>query len=291
MVVRNHIFFIGLGLATLVLLGFVYFLLGGKGDSVREEKRELVARKRMLAAKKAKTSEKIRKNNYKIDASEGKKILPDLIRQFADEDDASISALAKAVMKELQESLDRNDLSAVRKSIAKFYLPESRGGLGGKVPKSLKLAAISALDWFGSKGVMNDGEGGGDAASLIDFMTDADPEISESALDAFEDSLNDLDMSDYARAELLKTVLKAVNDTDRIESMISSLDNMRNSVKADTIISLMETGTANVKATMKEELEFYTDFDITTVDEVRQWKADNPDDDWDDEFYGGVKAN
>lgn len=290
MVARNHIFFIWFGLTTLVLLGFVYFLLGGKDDSVREEKREVVARKRIAAAKKTKIGDK-NKKNYRIGSSESKKICPDLARVFADEGDESLSALAKAVMKELQDSLDNNDLLAVRKSIARFYLPESRGGLGGKVPKSLKLAAIAALDWFGSKGVLNEGAGGGDSASLIDFMTDADPEISESALDAFEDSLNDFDMSDYVRAELLKTVLKAVNDTDRIESMISSLDNMRNSVKADTIISLMETGTDNVKATMKEELEFYTDMDITTVDGVRQWKADNPDDECDPEFYGGSSDN
>lgn len=289
MVARNHIFFIWFGLTTLVLLGFVYFLLGGKDNSVREEKREVVARKRIAAAKKTKIGDK-NKKKYRIGSSESKKICPDLARGFSDEGDESLSALAKAVMKELQDSLDGNDLSAVRKSIAKFSLPESRGGLGGNVPKSLKLAAIDALRWFDSRGLLAGGGeagAGGDSSdvSLIDFIADADSDVSESALDALEDALNDFDMSDYARSELLKTILKAVNDTDRIESMISSLDNMRNSVKADTIISLMETGTDNVKAIMKEELEFYTDMDITTVNGVRQWKTDN--DEFDAEFYGG----
>ena len=125
---------------------------------------------------------------------------------FSDEGDESLSALAKAVMKELQDSLDGNDLSAVRKSIAKFSLPESRGGLGGNVPKSLKLAAIDALRWFDSKGLL---AGGGEA------------------------------------------------------------------------------GAGGDSSDMKEELEFYTDMDITTVNGVRQWKTDNPDDEFDAEFYGG----
>lgn len=279
------------GLLAVALFAILYAFFSGGHDSP-DRRKQVISRKVVKKASKIKdvASKASRVKAVKIEVGDEQREKPNLADEL--DEDEPLSALEKRVMKELQDSLDDNDLKAVRRVLARFNMPASKGGLGGKVPKQLKMAAVAALGWFGPKAISGGvSPSGGSASSvdLIDYMVDADVEVCDSAFDAFEDSLSDLEMGDYERAELLKTVLKAVTDQDRIESLLSSLDNMRNSVKADTIISIMQTGTDAAKSGLMEQIEFYTDQDVTTVDGVRKWLAENPDDEGDAEFYGPTK--
>jgi hypothetical protein len=64
---------------------------------------------------------------------------------------------------------------------------------------------------------------------------------------------------------------------------------MRNSVKCDTAISILKDGTSQAKAAMLEQMDFYFEEGVDSVDGVKKWLAENPDDPGDDEFYGGDK--
>jgi len=196
-----------------------------------------------------------------------------------DADESELSKLQASVLRQLREALDDNSLPRVRKAVAKFNLPKSQGGLGGDVPKVMRSHAVSALGWFGSSA----------ASDLIDFMADMDPEIEEDAFQNFEQALDDWDISDRERADILKTLMRALHDTDRIDMMLMALNNMRNSVKGQTILDIMSSGTQEARAMMREQLEFFTDFDVTDASAVSDWIKNNPDNEWDDEFYGANK--
>jgi hypothetical protein len=206
---------------------------------------------------------------------------PDVIKD-ADIDDAEqLSPIQKSVLKEIQAALDADDVKALRKALSKFTASTKKGGLGGyeNVPRVIRAAAVQALGWFGKDA----------AIDMIDFMADADEEISDDAFDQFEQALLDCEMGDRERSALVKAVSKALKDSDRIDAMISCLSDMRNSVKADTAIAILTDGSDQSKAALLDEMEFYFDEGVQTVDDIKKWMAENPDDPDDDDFYAGSK--
>ena len=96
-------------------------------------------------------------------------------------------------------------------------------------------------------------------------------------------------MGDRERSALVKAVSKALKDSDRIDAMISCLSDMRNSVKADTAIAILTDGSDQSKVALLDEMEFYFDEGVQTVDDIKKWMAENPDDPDDDDFYAGSK--
>lgn len=206
---------------------------------------------------------------------------PDVVKDADIDDEEQLSPIQKSVLKEIQAALDADDVKALRKALSKFTASTKNGGLGGyeNVPRVIRAAAVQALGWFG-KDV---------AVDMIDFMADADEEISDDAFDQFEQALQDCGMGDRERSLLVKTVSKALTDSDRIDSMISCLSDMRNSVKEDTAIAILTDGSDQSKAMLLEQMEFYFDEGVQTVDDLKKWMAENPDDPEDEEFYGGSK--
>jgi len=185
----------------------------------------------------------------------------------------------KSVLKEIQSALDANDFKSLRRALSRLTASTKSGGLGGysKVPRSIRAAAVQALGWFGKDA----------AIDLMGFMADSDDEISSDAASQFELALQDVDLGDRERAEIVKATAKTLTDSDQLEMLLFSLNDMRNSVKADTVISILTEGTSQARATMLDQIEFYIDVDVTTVNGVRDWAEQNPDDPGDDEFYGG----
>ena len=126
---------------------------------------------------------------------------------------------------------------------------------------------------------------------LVDFMTDMDPEIEEDAFTSFEQALDDWDISDRERAAVLTTVMKTIHNEERIDSMLMALNNMRNSVRGQAIMDILTSGTPEAQAMMNEQIELYTDFNVDSAKAVAEWVKNNPDDEWDEEFYGGANAS
>jgi len=218
------------------------------------------------------------KNSIRIvESEEGR---PDLLASIGDDaEEEQLTDLQKSIVKELQDALDNDDYKTLKRVLGKFTASVSDGGLGGRVPKVMRMKAVEALGWFGPKAIVD----------IVDFVFDPDMEIANDAFDKFETMLQDSDLSDYNRAEVVKSLLSTLKDEDQIDVVISSLADMRNSVRADAIKTILTKGTPEAKAKMLEEIEFHTDVDVKTADDVEKWAAMNPDDEFDDEFYGGAK--
>ena len=219
------------------------------------------------------------KKSVRIVESEATK--PDVVKDAEIDDEELLSDVQKSVLRDIQKALDADDVKALRKALSRFTASKSKGGLGGyaNVPRVIRVAAVQALGWFGKDVVVD----------MIDFMADADEEISDDAFNQFEQALQDCEMGDRERSPLIKTVSKALTDSDRVDSMISCLSDMRNSVKADTAIAILTDGSDQSKAMLLEQMEFYFDEGVQTVDDLKKWMAENPDDPDDEEFYGGSK--
>ena len=211
-----------------------------------------------------------------VESEEGR---PNLLAEGDDIDEEQLSPRQKSIVKELQEALDNDDYKEVKRVLSKFTASVSSGGLGGNVPKIMRKKAIEALGWFGPKA----------AVDMVDYLFDADTEVVDEAFDKFEFMLQDSDLSDYNRSEIVKTLMATLTDAERIDSILNSLTDMRNSVRADTITTILKSGTAEAKAQMLDQIEFHTEIDVQTIDDVEKWAAMNPDDEGDEEFYGGSK--
>lgn len=199
----------------------------------------------------------------------------------AGDDDDDLTDVEKSVLKEIQAALDANDLKSLRRALSRLTASTKSGGLGGysKVPRSIRAAAVQALGWFGKDA----------AIDLMGFMADSDESVAADAANLFEMALQDFSLGDRERAEIVKASAKALTDTERLDTLLFSLNDMRNSVKADTVISILTDGTPQAKAMMLDQIEFYLDVDVTTVDGAKKWAAQNPDDPDDDGFYGGSR--
>lgn len=184
-------------------------------------------------------------------------------------DEDELVGVQRRVFEELQEALDRESLSGVRKAVAKFNAKAAGGGLDGRVPKCLRAKAVEALGWYGKDA----------AVDMFTFMADVDAEIADDACSQFEQALLDDSMSQSERAELLTAALKALTDSDAIDRILSNLNDFPNSLKADTIASILESGSEAAKAVMREQIEVYLESDVASLDDIERWKAENPDED------------
>jgi len=206
-----------------------------------------------------------------------------MLAKFSNEDQEKLRELSKEILNELKESFEKRDPKLIRRILARFKLPIAQGGLAGCVPKSLRAEAVASLGALGAPG----------AVDLIEYLGDPDPEIVDDAFAEFEMALDDWDLGDRARAEVLASVMQVLNDGERIDSLLMNLNSMRNSVKADTILQILETGTPAAKSTLTEQLEMYIEMDVTDAEGVRKWAAleENKDQPTDEEFYGPQKGD
>ena len=276
---------IGLIVAASVAVGVLgtWLLMPPAADVAAEH----VAKERKLA--KSVRSGSVKKiTEISVDRKGGKKSVriveseemrPNVVKSAEIDDEELLSPVQKSVLEDIQRALDADDVRALRKALSRFTASTSRGGLGGyaNVPRVIRSAAVQALGWFGKDA----------AVDLIDFMADADEEISSDAFDQFEQVLQDIDMGDAERAAIVKATARALTDSDRIDALLTSLNDMRNSVKGETVIAILAEGTDQAKAMMLEQMDSYLDEGIATEDDVRKWMAENPDDSGDEDMYGG----
>lgn len=274
---------------SVVVGGGLWFALSQTSPALTPNEARARARARARELRKMQRAERIRKiTEIKID-KDGNGARSVRIVQTEEErpsivlEDEELKALTQAqrsALEELQNALDRNDFKAVQKALRKFTAQAVDGRSGvSEVPRRMRMKAVEALGWFGAKA----------AVDLMGYMADADEEIAEEAVNQFELALQDNEMGDRERSRILSQAMQSITDSELAERLLICLTDMRNSVKGDTIISILTTGTEQAKTVMSEQLEFYTDADIVTPDNVEEWKAKNPDDPSDEETYGGTK--
>jgi len=218
-------------------------------------------------------SEGIAKKGLEVAKAEPKK--PTF--SFDDDDEANLTAVQRKMIEDIRAALDDEDAKRVMRLVQKLQKsPEWPDG----IPKSIKMAAIEALGWFGVSCL----------PELAGFLADADEEVVDAAVEQYEDMLSDYDLGDRERAEILVQAVKCISDSDALDSMLFELNNMRNSVAVQTIKRVMAEGNAQSKALLPECIEFVTGEEgLDTPEKLDKWLQENPDDEDDEETYGPTK--
>ncbi len=194
-----------------------------------------------------------------------------------DDDESKLTEVQRSIIEAIRAALDAENKKEVLKLVQGLQKsPEWPDG----IPKSIKMAAIEALGWFGKSCL----------PELAGFLGDADPEVVEFATDKYSEMLSDIELSDYERAEILVAASKIINDSEAMDSMLSEVNNMRHSVAVNTFKTLWKEGNAATKQVLPDNIEFYTgEENISTPEKLDKWLKENPDDEDDDEFYGRPK--
>ena len=197
---------------------------------------------------------------------------------FDDDDEAKLSDEYRKLLHSIREALDSDNKQALLRLAQKMQ--SGRNWLG-EVPFLVKSAMIDALGWFGSSCL----------PELAGFMADGSEEISQAAIEKYEEALSDLDLSDRERSKLLVLASQVIMDSDAMDSMLFELNNMRNSVAIDTIKQLMATGGKATQAVLPDNIEFFTGEEgLSTPEKLDEWLVSNPDDEFDEELYGDSSA-
>jgi hypothetical protein len=194
-----------------------------------------------------------------------------------DEEEKKLTSEQRELLVAIRKALDDDDQKMVLKFVHKLQKsPEWPDG----IPKSIKMAAIDALGWFGSSCL----------PEIAGFLADADGEIIQSAVEKYEEALGDFDLSDRERSVILVEASKVITDSDAMDMMLFELNNMRHSVAVETIKQLLEVAGEATKAVLPDNIEFYTGEEgMNTPEKLDEWLKENPDDPDDEEFFGAQK--
>lgn len=268
--------FLTVALCALCIWLFVFSGPDSKPTADTDKKQNLV-KKAGMASKKSKAMSRRRKGE-RVDGedADGGEKEEKKKPTFAldDDDEANLNEEQRKTIMAIRAALDNNDRKTVLRLVQK--LQKSDEWPDG-IPKSIKMAAIEALGWFGPSCL----------PELAGFLGDSDEEVVKSAIERYEEMLADSDMSDYDRSEILVQASRVIDDADAMDSMMFELNNMRHSVAVDTIKRLMVEGNAATKSVLPDNVEFYTgEENMDSPEKLDDWLKRNPDDDGDDEFYG-----
>ena len=197
--------------------------------------------------------------------------------EIDDDDEATLNEEQRKMIEAIRAALDAEDRKSVLRLVQKM---QSSDEWPDGIPKSIKLAAIRALGWFGVSCL----------PEVAGFLGDSDSEVVQSAVERFEEALSDIDLSDRERAAILIQAAKVINDPEVMDSMLFELNNMRHSVGVETIKTLMAEGNAASKQVLADNVEFFTGEEgMDSPEKLDEWLKENPDDEDDEEFYGGTK--
>lgn len=203
------------------------------------------------------------------------------------EDDARLTEELRKIYQDLQQALDDEDRQKVFALVHKL---QSMDEWPDGIPQSVKLRALDALSWFGGAGV----------AEAVGFLADGDSEVVNTTIEKFEEMLSDFDLGDKAVSEILSQLVKVVHDTDALDSFYMEMNNMRDTVKAQTALNIYNSKNRAAISVLEENLEFIfgdADYEVKTREDVEKFLkdaeqayVDDPEKAQDDEdFYGPPK--
>ena len=194
-----------------------------------------------------------------------------------DDDESKLNEEQRRTIAAIRAALEEDSKKTVLKLVQKLQASDE---WPDGIPKSIKMAAIEALGWFGSSCL----------PELAGFLGDSDPEVVQSTIDKYSEMISDFDLSDYERADILIAASKIIDDPEALDSMMFELNNMRNSVKVSTVKAIMAEGNSAAQQVLPDNIEFiFGEEDMTTPGKLDEWYKQNLDDADDDDFYGTKK--
>ena len=274
----------------LVLGGGLYLTLRPSAAERRAEEAKVLRARRLAANEAAKAA---RKSETRIATSNrvggdtsllggGEATSAELI----DFDEVELSKEIAAIYSEIRKSFDKDPFMDSPKSrkalLAAVQKLLAQTANGAVVPGFVKRNTIDMLGWAGGDGL----------SEMVGFMADADAEVATYAKEKFQDALDDFTLSDREISAVLKEVVKVEHDQESLDMYISQLSNMRNSVKVDTALAIVDSGNEDAVAVLENNMDFHFgagegDYEVKTRADIVQYGKDNPDGEDDEAFYGG----
>ena len=200
-----------------------------------------------------------------------------------DEEEKELTDLARKVLSSLQMALDTDDYQQIKhildmtRHAAKGSLSKATEGM----PVALRRKLVEAIGWFGAQGL----------PEMLEFIADENEEVSQMALDQFEQALCDVSLGDRDRARIVSLASTVLTDADALEQIFMEISNMRNSVAVNTIYTICQDGTPKAKELIIDTMEFVTGEDnIKTTDDLARWLEENPDGPDDEDLYGPMET-
>ena len=274
-----------------LLIGAAVWYIFGSGESHGIEQENVLRSRRIVekdSAKNRKGASRIpsaKKATKRASATAIKVEKPNLTLSAVE--DAQLTEEMRRIYQDLQQALDDEDK---KKVFALVHKLQSMDEWPDGIPQSVKLRALDALAWFGASGM----------AEAIGFLADGDSEIVNTAIEKFEEMLCDFDLGDRGISEILSQIVKVVHDTDALDSFYMEMNNMRDTVKAQTALNIYDSKNQEAISVLEENLEFIfgdAEYEVKTREDVEKFLKDaeqaykdDPEKAQDDEdFYGPSK--
>lgn len=282
--------FVFFAIAALLIGAAIWYIFGT--DESQATAQESVLRSRRIAekdlAKTGKGASRLpsgKKALKRASVTAVKVEKPDFSLSAAE--DAKLTEEMRRIYQDLQQALDDEDK---KKVFALVHKLQSMDEWPDGIPQSVKLRALDALAWFGASGM----------AEAIGFLADGDSEVVNTAIEKFEEMLSDFDLGDRGVSEILSQIVKVVHDKDALDSFYMEMNNMRDTVKAQTALNIFDSGNKDAISVLEENVEFIfgdADNEIKTREDVEKflkdaeqaYKDDPEKAAEDEEFYGPSK--
>ncbi len=276
---KSIVIIAALALLAAVVAGVAICSSGSKPQDPETKKVTMRQRNKKSVPRK-KVAKNARPSAGKAVAAVSTRDKPDMLDDLDDE--TNLTAAERAILVELQDGLDANSLRRVARTVEKIQKLQREKGMDA-VPVVLRSKAVEALGWFTPDSL----------TELIGFMADSDPEVLEDVMSHFESAIDDCEIGDKGLSEILKTVARVLDNEDALDSFFMGIESdMRNSVAVSTYKEILLTGTEAVKARVWESVADFTgEEDINTVQKLEDWLKENPDDEDDEELYGGASKD
>ena len=248
------------------------FMGGGKEEPVQDK--TLVSRRikgKKPPAKPGSLRKKKGSTATKVAISNQKRLKPSF--SLGDDEEKKLTAEQRKVIEEIRAALRADDFKTLMRLVRKMQASDE---WPDGIPKSVKLAAVDALGWFG----------GNCLPELVGFLADADRDVISATVDAWEDAIAECE-ADYEIAEQVKFASKVVTDAESMDSILSEIPNMRHSVGIATIKEVLAKGNDVAKSQLQSIIDDFTGTEgMKTAEELDKWLEKNPDDPDDEAMYG-----
>ena len=171
--------------------------------------------------------------------------------------DGDMSPADRRLMEAIERGQDDESLEQLVKII-----PEVSASTNAEVRSEL----VDALGSFGEQGMNH----------LLPFMADPDDDVRGNAIDNWTSALGEVE-DEKMRARMIGAVMQVLSDEDALEFMSNELIDIDEEIALQTLVDVIEGGKATPQgvATAREQYEFLTGDEYTTVEAANQWLAEN----------------
>lgn len=192
-------------------------------------------------------------------------------------DDEKLAAEYKALIRDLQLALADDDKKKILKSIQGLLAAYQSG-------VKLPFAVLEAM----ARGAASCGASA--LPELVGLLAGKDLAVVDVASDSFEEMLMEAD-GDAELSEMMISVVPYLKDTELLNSVMTELDHMRNSVRVKTALAIFDKGQPEAVKVLSENLSTYFPgedgaVEVKSREDVLAYGEKYPDGEDDETFYG-----